>query len=152
MKPPYTGQCVCGRIEYRVTDAPLTIYACHCTDCQKRSGSAFGLSMWVRRPALEVTKGEAAALSMTAADGRKRNYWICADCNTRLWGQAKNPEILIVRAGTLRDTSWFRPVAHLWVRSAQPWFVFPPDATRFETQPEDMRELAAMWRRSQEHP
>jgi len=106
--------------------------------------------MWVHRSALEVTKGEPISLSTTPADGRKRTYWSCGHCNTRLWGQAKNPDILIVRAGTLHDTSWLRPVAHLWTRSAQSWFDFPPSATRYETQPEDLRELAALWRKSQE--
>jgi hypothetical protein len=47
MAAPYTGGCVCGATCYRLTAEPLTLYACHCTDCQKRSGSAFGLSMWV---------------------------------------------------------------------------------------------------------
>jgi hypothetical protein len=148
MKPPYSGQCLCGHTEYRVTEAPLTVYACHCTDCQKRSGSAFGLSMWVRRSALEVTNGEAALLSTKTPDGRLRNYRICSRCATRLWGEPQNRDIAVVRAGTLNDTSWLRPVAHLWTRSAQPWFVFPEGAARYETQPQDLRELAVLWRKS----
>jgi hypothetical protein len=151
MGPPYIGQCVCGQAEYRVTEAPLTIYACHCTDCQKRSGSAFGISMWVHRTALEITKGEATLVTAPAPDGRPRNYRICGRCATRLWGESKNRDIFIVRAGTLTDTSWLRPVAHLWTRSAQRWFVFPEDVVRFETQPEDLRELVALWRKSREH-
>lgn len=96
------------------------IYACHCTDCQKRSGSAFGLSMWVRRTDIEVTKGEAA----------------------RLWSEPqKHREFAIVRPGTLDDRSWLRPAAHLWTRSAQPWFVFPEGVPRYETQPESIFEL-----------
>jgi hypothetical protein len=63
--PPYPGRCLCGAVRYRVTEEPLTLYACHCTDCQKRSGSAFGLSMWVRRAAIEATRGEAASLTTT---------------------------------------------------------------------------------------
>ena len=43
-----------------------------------------------------------------------------------------------VRAGTLDETSWLRPTAHFWTRSAQPWVVLPPDGQRFETQPADM--------------
>jgi len=60
MALPYTGRCFCEAVRYRVTEAPLTLYACHCTDCQKRSGSAFGLSLWVNRTAIEVTQGDAA--------------------------------------------------------------------------------------------
>lgn len=118
------------------------IYACHCTDCQKRSGSAFGLSMWVPRAAIEVTRGDAGLNVSTTQDGRVRHTRICAACATRLWSEPqKRTEIAIVRAGTLDDTSWLRPVAHLWTRSAQPWFEFPPGVPRYETQPADFYEM-----------
>ena len=47
-------------------------------------------------------------------------------------------DALRVRAGTLDDTSWLRPTAHFWTRSAQPWVVVPEEDQRFETQPEDL--------------
>ena len=43
MPAPYHGGCLCGLIRYRVADEPLTLYVCHCTDCQRRTGSAFCL-------------------------------------------------------------------------------------------------------------
>ena len=55
---PYLGHCLCGAVAYRLTGEPLTFYACHCTDCQRRTGAAFALSMIVRRAALELTRGE----------------------------------------------------------------------------------------------
>ena len=141
--PPYAGRCLCGATVYRVTAEPLLVYACHCTDCQKRSGSAFGLSMWVRRTDIEVTKGEAATHVSTTEDGRVRHGRICATCGTRLWSEPqKHREFAIVRAGTLDDRSWLRPAAHLWTRSAQPWFVFPEGVPRYETQPRNIFELA----------
>jgi hypothetical protein len=146
MPAPYPGRCLCGATHYRVTEEPLTVYACHCTDCQKRSGSAFGLSMWVRRSAVELTKGEAARQNSFGADGGPRQGRICAQCGTRLWSEPpKHPNLSVVRPGTLDDTSWLKPVAHIWTKSAQPWFVFPPGATKFETNPADMRELVALW-------
>jgi len=146
---PYTGRCLCGSTEYRLAEEPLAVYACHCTDCQKRSGSAFGLSMWVNRTAIHVTQGQAALHASAGADGRSRHGRICAQCGTRLWSEpGHRPALAVVRPGTLDDTSWLRPVAHLWTRSAQPWFVFPQGAVRYETQPEDLLELAALWRNS----
>ncbi|TAK42259.1 MAG: hypothetical protein EPO27_17465 [Betaproteobacteria bacterium] len=66
---------------------------------------------------------------------------------TRLWLEAENrPALAVVRPGRLDDTSWLRPVAHLRTRSAQPWFDFPEGAVRYETQPENLLELAALWR------
>lgn len=146
---PYAGGCVCGATRYRLAAEPLTLYACHCTDCQKRSGSAFGLSMWVQRSALELTQGELARHDVTLPDGRKGNARTCARCATRLWSEpAKHPELAVLRPGTLDDTSWLEPVAHIWTRSAQPWYAFPEGVARYETQPADMRELVALWRQT----
>lgn len=124
-------------------DRPLIVYACHCTDCQKRSGSAFGLSMWVRLSSIVVTKGEAALHVSLTRDGQPRHGRICAKCGTRLWSEPQSrPGLAVVRPGTLDDTSWLRPAAHFWTRSAQPWFVFPEGVPRYETQPKDIPELS----------
>jgi hypothetical protein len=147
MHPPFTGQCLCGAVRYTLSEEPLVVYACHCTDCQKRSGSAFGLSMWVRRGAIEVTQGEAALHTSTQRDGRPRFGRVCAQCGIRLWSEpGHHPGLAIIRPGTLDDTSSLRPVAHLWTRSAQPWVIIPADAVRFETQPEDFERLISLGR------
>ena len=73
MPAPYTGRCFCGSAKYRVAEEPLVVYACHCTDCQKRSGSAFGLSMWVHLAAISLTKGEVRADAPMAGRGRARS-------------------------------------------------------------------------------
>ncbi len=142
MRLPYSGRCLCGATRYRITEAPLVTYACHCTDCQKRSGSAFGLSMWVRRAAIELTQGEPALRVSATEDGRPRHTRICAACVTRLWSEPqKRPDIAVLRPGTLDDTSWVRPQIHIWTRSAQPWFAFPEGVPRHETQPANLMDL-----------
>lgn len=57
MPSPYAGTCMCGQIQFRLNAEPITLYACHCTDCQRRSGGALLLSMWVHRDSLEVLDG-----------------------------------------------------------------------------------------------
>ena len=52
------GGCQCGAIRSRLLRAPVALYACHCLNCQKQSSSAFGLSMWVERDAVEFTGAE----------------------------------------------------------------------------------------------
>jgi hypothetical protein len=143
---PFSGRCLCDAVRYRVTQEPLTFYACHCTDCQKRSGSAFGLSMWVNRSAIEVTKGE-PALHASTFGGRLRKRRICAQCGGNLFSEPREgSQVAIIRPGTLDDTSWLKPVAHLWTRSAQPWFAFPEGVRKYEQQPPDFAELIALWR------
>jgi hypothetical protein len=105
--------------------------------------------MVVSRKSLEILQGEPGGYSATLADGRVKQGKLCARCGTRLWGEpVKNPALVVIQPGTLDDTSWLRPVAHIWTRSAQPWVVFPPEAVRFEREPEDPKALAALWRQT----
>jgi hypothetical protein len=48
MKLPLTGGCICGGIRYEITQAPVAVYACHCTDCQRITSSAFSIGVVVR--------------------------------------------------------------------------------------------------------
>jgi len=147
MPSPYPARCICEAVHYRVTEEPLTLYACHCTDCQRRSGSAFALSMWVNRAAIEVTKGEPVLHESKSADGRVRIARICTQCGTRLWSEPpRHPGLAVIRPGLLDDTSWLRPIAHLWTRSAQPWFVFPEGVPKYEQQTGDLGVLIDLWR------
>jgi hypothetical protein len=150
MKPPYTGQCMCGVARYRLNEEPLTVYACHCTDCQKRSGGAFGISLWARRNAMEVTQGDAPLHSAPTSDGRMRHFRICTRCLTKLWSEPeRRPELAIVRAGTLDDTSWLKPVGHIWTKSAQSWVPIPNDTVNYEAQPPDLSRLIEAWQAQQ---
>jgi len=143
---PYLGHCLCGAVAYRLTEEPLTFYACHCTDCQRRTGAAFALSMIVRRAALELTRGEPGTYEARLADGRRKAGRLCTACGTRLWGDPRDPEIAVVQAGTLEQPCGLEPVAHIWTRSTQPWIAWPDGAVKYETQPSRPGELARLWR------
>jgi hypothetical protein len=142
----YDGGCLCGALRYRVSGDPLTLYACHCTDCQRQSGSAFVLSMIVARDALELLQGEPRRYDIGLADGRRKRGRFCGDCGTRLWGEpVKFPRVAVVRPGTLDDTTWLDPIGHIWTRSAQPWVSIPEHTLNFEGQPGPM-DLIKAWR------
>jgi hypothetical protein len=146
MAAPYTGGCLCGANRYRLAAEPLTFYACHCTDCQRQTGSSFGLSMIVPRPALELLQGEPSEYRVDLPDGRRWHGRFCGACSTRLWSEPiKFPQVATLRPGTLDDTSWLRPVGHIWTRSAQPWVRIPEDTLHYEGQPADMMPLIDAW-------
>lgn len=149
MPSPYLGSCMCGRIRFRLNSEPLTLYACHCTDCQRRSGGALLLSMWVHRDALELLEGTPELVSSVANDGRERRNRVCPACQIRLWSEPTNrPKLAIVRPGTLEQARNFAPIAHQFVRSALPWFVFPDGVPCYEAQP-DPSELTRLWQEAQ---
>ena len=147
MAPPYAGRCLCGDIEFRLNEEPIAFYACHCTDCQKRSGSSFGLSMWVKRASLEVTKGAPALQTLKSPDGKPRHQRNCAGCGVRLWSEpAKWPELAVLRPGALDDAKRFTPAAHIWTRSKLPWVQIPAEMPSYEKNAGSLDTLIAHWR------
>ncbi len=94
MKLPLTGGCQCGAVRYEIDAEPLTVIACHCTQCQQ-SASAFGMTVPVPRAALTIT-----------------------DCGVRLYHEPANKAFLNLKAGTFDDTSWDQPRRHIWTERA----------------------------------
>lgn len=140
--PPYFGGCSCGAVRYAIAHKPLTVYVCHCTNCQRSSGTAFTMSMLIDRASFSVTHGEPVPYAVQLATGKPAAGFMCGTCGVRLWRVGrKNPGLLIVRAGTLDQTFWLRPAAHVWTRSAQPWLVLPQGAGIYATQPDGWEEL-----------
>lgn len=151
MPPPYPAHCLCGQVRFRLNAEPLTLYACHCTDCQRRSGGALLLSMWVPRESIEVVQGAPALVTSIANDGRERRSQVCPACQVRLWAEpVHRPQLAILRPGMLEQAQDFTPIAHQFVRSALPWFVFPPGVARFETAPDDPAEYIRLWREARD--
>lgn len=139
---PMAGGCQCERQRYSISTLPLTLYACHCTDCQTQSTSAFGMSMPVPREAVNCDFDRLGTWERTAESGRIVKARYCRDCGTRLFHEpSRNRNIINVKPGTLDDTSWLKPVGHLWLGSAQSWFVPPEYALRYQGQPAAFDEL-----------
>lgn len=146
---PQHGGCFCGDVRYELRQDPLTLYACHCTDCQRQTGASFVLTMVARREAVEITKGELREYSLELPDGRRKIGRFCGRCSTRILGlPPKFPSLINLRPGTLDDTSWVSPVGHIWTRSAQPWVRIPDGALNFPGQPEaeEFMALARAWK------
>jgi hypothetical protein len=144
---PLTGGCSCGAIRYRITSFPLLLYSCNCTNCQRASGSAFALNMPVFTREFHILKGEPKGWHRASPSGVQVTSRFCGECGSWLYGErAGRSEIVNVRAGTLDDTSWTVPAAHLFTRSAQPWVQFYAGASCYDTQPPDFAALIPAWR------
>lgn len=129
------GGCGCGFCRYEVTGAPLSVHACHCTDCQTLSGSAFGLSMVLNETDIDLTRGE-LFYSEFAMSRNAMHRHQCRECGVALWFSSPGyPGIVALKPGTLDDTSRLRPLAHMWVRSAQPWLTLADKTPKFQEQP-----------------
>ncbi len=138
---PLAGGCHCGAVRYELSAPPVMIYNCHCTNCQKITGSAFVVSAAIPEAAFKFTKGEPKKVEWTSDAGNRRFGWFCGDCGSRIahgqiaQGSAPSIGVLSLRAGTFDDTSWVEPVGDIWTKSAQRWVKLLPLTT--EGQPKD---------------
>lgn len=134
MPHPYTGGCQCGAVRYTLNAEPMRVMACHCTECQRQSGSAFGMSMLVKRSDLVVT-GTLKSFTRTADSGNANTGAFCPECGNRIYnvpGYAEDR--LVLKPGTLDDTSWVHPQAFIWMKSAQSWIETPDGVRCFDGQ------------------
>ena len=102
------GGCQCGAIRYRLTGSAKMLYACHCSDCQKQSSSAFGLSLIINRADVEFTRGadQLKTWDTHGEDGRLKRCAFCAECGSRIYHASEaEDETISVKAGSrLRRT------------------------------------------------
>jgi len=116
-----TGGCQCGAIRYEVAGTPKRLVACHCTACQRQSGSAFGMTMVVDEEDFRLTKGELKTYASKSDAGRAKLGAFCPECGTRIYHKsAWRKDTVSVKPGTLDDTRWLKPEMHLWTGSKQP--------------------------------
>ena len=143
----YKGACLCGQVEFELAGEPLTFYVCHCTVCQRRTGGAALPVMLVPRTHLHILSGEAPLVEFQVNEKHRRRSRICPRCDTRLWAEPlEKPNISILRPGNLYDQRSFEPVADVYTRSKQSWFLIPDSVAQFETYPADPEMLITLWR------
>jgi hypothetical protein len=139
------GGCQCGEIHYVLSAPPLTLYVCHCR-CQRQSSSGFGMSMPVPRDGSQIIQGEPKLWHRTAASGRVVACAFCKSCGTRIYhAPERNPAIVIIKPGTLDDSSDLVPVGHVWVSRAQPRLRPSITGLVFAEQPADFEPFFTAW-------
>ena len=130
------GGCICGEVRYRIDEESPPAYACFCTDCQTRTGSAFALLMpvWRRRFSIE---GDCNSAERPMANDRTATVHACAECLTVVHTHHDMlPDLTFVRAGTLDSSTNLAPAAYMWTRSKPDWIALPVGARCYDTQPD----------------
>lgn len=136
MATKWTGGCQCGGIRYEVTGAPQQVLACHCTDCQRQSGSAFGMTMVVKEEDFRLTQGEVKTFALKSDAGRAKLGAFCPGCGTRIYHKPEwRKGMVSLKPGTLDDTTMLTPDIHIWTESKQPWVTISDDVEAHKKNP-----------------
>ena len=145
VKGNLTGGCLCGAVRYTLKEGMrLAPYACHCTDCQKRTGTAFSEHMLFAEKDIDV-EGALDAAEYTQPSGTKSTIYGCETCKARIYAvNDRRAGFASLRCGTLDNSSDVVPAAHVWVKSKQLWIVIPEDSKTMDFQPSSAEEWVAL--------
>lgn len=130
-----TGRCQCGAVAFRCTAPVEAVYVCHCRECRRQSGSAFGISVMV--PADAVThRGEVRTWTRQADSGARVDCAFCPVCGSRLWHRRSSaPGYVTLRGGALDEDLDLTQAVEIWtarrlegvrIMSARPGFEGEP--------------------------
>ena len=115
------GGCLCGNIRYKSEADPLVTVLCNCINCQKLSGGAYSLNVVLPKGSLDI-QGDMTTYVDTGDSGQTLDRNFCARCGSAISSEPSAMDtITVLKAGTLDDTSWVRPVMEIYCDSAQQW-------------------------------
>src|SRR4051812_21877836 len=116
------GRCHCGHITYAAELDPARVSACHCTDCQSLSGSAYRVSVPVPKEKFELRSGQPKIYIKPAESGNNRPPAFCGDCGSPIFSAAPtDPPMYSLRVGCLDRRAELPPQKQIWCRSALGW-------------------------------
>jgi len=120
------GGCLCGAVRFELTSPPTVAGYCHCTRCQRRSGTAASPQTRIDGRTL-VVHGEEQLRSWRHSDGGFEKLF-CSVCGAQLF--SRNPDDPIqmsVRMGAFDSDPGIRLSYRQFVDYAAPWEPIPDD-------------------------
>ena len=127
MKDIHEGGCVCGGVRYKTTGRPQRVSACACTWCQRRTGSAFGLSVYFKESDVEFLQGTLRKYHLTSDTGRSVESEFCEVCGTTVTFTLElRPGMRGIAGGTFdQPTFWYDLETFIFARSKPGWLTIP---------------------------
>jgi hypothetical protein len=115
------AQCSCGAVTLSLSEPSRLVVACHCIDCQRRTGSPFGVGAFY--PAEDVTvSGTAKEFTRVADSGGKVHRYFCPNCGSTVYWRATNlPQFIGVAVGAIADPQYPAPVRSVFEQSKHAW-------------------------------
>jgi hypothetical protein len=126
---PLTGGCLCGAVRYEVNEPLIGAGYCHCTRCQRRTGTAASATALSVPGSVRVVRG-ADLVGVWESEGGWAKLF-CSACGSALFSRnPADPEQLGVRLGTFDEDPGVRPSYRQFVAYAAPWEPIPDDGLR----------------------
>jgi hypothetical protein len=123
---PLTGGCGCGAVRFEVTEPLVSANYCHCTRCQRRTGTAASANASPARGSFHITQGEEHLKAWRPPNGFEKIF--CAECGSALFSRdPDDPQHVGLRLGTFDSDPGVRPSRRQFVAYAASWEPIPDD-------------------------
>ncbi|MFZ0091332.1 MAG: GFA family protein [Solirubrobacteraceae bacterium] len=123
---PLTGGCVCGAVRFEVSEPFVSATYCHCTRCQRRTGTGSSANARTTAEAFRIVSGEDRIRSFKPDAGAEKFF--CGECGSALFSRSGPAgETVGVRLGAIAGDPGIRPSAHQFVAYAAVWEPIPED-------------------------
>jgi hypothetical protein len=121
-----TGGCLCGGVRFEVTEAPLRASYCHCTRCQRRTGTAASAQARIAPGSFRLLQGAELVQEWAPPDGYLKAF--CTACGSALYSRAPgDAPVATVRMAAFDDDPGVRPEYRQFVAYAASWEPLPDD-------------------------
>lgn len=132
--PTHEGACTCGQVRFRMTSDPLFVHCCHCSWCQRESGTAFALNALIEADRVELIEGEVEIVDTPSASGKGQRISRCPVCRMAVWSNYGGLGDLMrfIRVGTLLEPGRVPPDVHIFTSTKLPWVVLPEGVPVFD--------------------
>jgi hypothetical protein len=125
-KLPISGHCLCGGVRFEITEAPLDASYCHCTRCQRRTGTAASANLKPAPGSFRITEGEELVRLYSPPDGFHKAF--CSVCGSALFSRDPDDHQNVgVRMGALDADPGIAPSSRRFVAYAASWEPIPDD-------------------------
>lgn len=128
------GSCLCGNVRYEIRGELNAVTHCHCSQCRKSHGAAFGSYARVDAADFRWISGESDVAAFQSSADVWRTF--CRNCGSRLqFLRISRPQSFSIAVGTLDDDPGVRPLHHIFVDSKAPWFEPADDLPHYAERP-----------------
>jgi hypothetical protein len=120
--PTRNATCACGQLGIRCDGEPVRISICHCLDCQRRTGSVFGMQARFLRAAVSVVAGSSRTFTRVADSGNTVTFYFCPECGTTVyWELSGFPDVIAVAVGAFADPAFSSPKVSVYEGRRHTW-------------------------------
>ena len=130
----YEGGCSCGTLRYQMKRTPIFVHCCHCTYCQRETGTSYGLNALIEASQVKLLQGQLEQVELETKSGKGQTVFRCSTCKIAVWSHygAGGDLLSFVRVGTLDDAAKVVPSIHIYTSSKQPWITLSGDVPSVE--------------------